>query len=84
MIATVTAASDISGAFTVSQALFSLEGEMATPPVFLPGELCGQRKLVGYSPWSCKESDRTEHACTGTILLALHTSFNSHFTVEEN
>ena len=35
MIATVTAASDISGAFTVSQALFSLEGDMATPPVFL-------------------------------------------------
>ena len=29
-------------------------------PVFLPGESHGQRSLVGYSPWSCKESDTTE------------------------
>ena len=29
-------------------------------PVFLPGESHGQRSLVGYSPWGCKESDRTE------------------------
>ena len=26
-------------------------------PVFLPGKLHGQRSLVGYSPWGCKESD---------------------------
>ena len=32
-------------------------------PVFLPGESHGQRRLVGYSPWGCKESDTTEHAC---------------------
>ena len=32
--------------------------------VFLPGKLQGQRSLVGCSPWSCKESDMTEHACT--------------------
>ena len=31
-------------------------------PVFLPGESHGQRSLVGYSPWGCKESDMTEHA----------------------
>ena len=32
------------------------------PPtsVFLPGELHGQRSLVGYSPWGHKESDITE------------------------
>ena len=30
------------------------------PPVFLPGELHGQRSLVGYSPWGCKKSDMTE------------------------
>ena len=24
----------------------------------------GQRRLVGYSPWSCKESDMTERLCT--------------------
>ena len=29
-------------------------------PVILPGESHGQRGLVGYSPWSCKESDTTE------------------------
>ena len=29
-------------------------------PVFLRGESRGQRSLVGYSPWSSKESDTTE------------------------
>ena len=29
-------------------------------PVFLPGESCGQRILVGYSSWGHKESDMTE------------------------
>ena len=31
-----------------------------TIPIFLPGECHGQRNLVGYSPWGCKESDMTE------------------------
>ena len=29
-------------------------------PVFLLGESHGQRSLVGYSPWGCKELDTTE------------------------
>ena len=29
-------------------------------PVFLPRKPHGQRSLVGYSPWGCKESDTTE------------------------
>ena len=29
-------------------------------PIFLPGEFHGQRSLVGYSPWVCKELDMTE------------------------
>ena len=29
-------------------------------PVFLPRESHGQRSLVGYSPWGCKESEATE------------------------
>ena len=29
-------------------------------PVFLPGESHRQRSLAGYSPWGCKELDRTE------------------------
>ena len=34
--------------------------EWQPTPVFLPGESHGQRSLVGYSPWGCKESDTTE------------------------
>ena len=30
-------------------------------PVLLPGKSHGQRSLVGYSPWGCKELDMTEH-----------------------
>ena len=37
-----------------------LEKSMGTTPPFLPGELHGQRSLVGYSPWGHKESDMTE------------------------
>ena len=33
-------------------------------PVFLPGKSQGQRILVGYSPWGCKESDKTEQLST--------------------
>ena len=32
-------------------------------PVFLPGTFHRQRSLLGYSSWSCKELDMTEHAC---------------------
>ena len=31
-----------------------------TPGELLPGERHGQRNLVGYSPWGCKELDMTE------------------------
>ena len=31
-------------------------------PVFLPGKFHGQRSLLGYSPWSLKEFNMTEHA----------------------
>ena len=34
--------------------------EWLSTPVFLPGEFHGQRSLVGYNPWSCKQSDITE------------------------
>ena len=30
-------------------------------PVILPRKLHGQRSLVGYCPWGCKELDFTEH-----------------------
>ena len=39
----------------------SLEEENGKPiPVFLPKEFHGQKTLVGYSPWGCRESDTTE------------------------
>ena len=34
--------------------------EWLPTPVNLPEEFHGQRSLVGYSPWGCKESDTTE------------------------
>ena len=54
----------------------SLEEEMATHSSILAGESQGQRSLVGYSSWGCKESDMTEatkQARTHTrILSPLH------------
>ena len=38
----------------------SPEKEMATHPVFLPGESHGQRRLAGYSIWSRKELNMTK------------------------
>ena len=40
-------------------------------PVLLPGKFHGQRSLVGYSPWSHKESDTTE-PLHFTSLLRFH------------
>ena len=37
-----------------------LEKERQPTPVFLPGELHGQRSLTDYSPWGHKEMDMTE------------------------
>ena len=40
-------------------------------PIFLPGESCGWKNLVGHGPWSHRELDMmeaTEHACTQTLF----------------
>ena len=34
--------------------------EILATPVFLPGEVHGQRSLAGHSPWGRKKSDMTE------------------------
>ena len=34
--------------------------EWQPTPVFLPGEVHGQRSLADYSPWGCNESETTE------------------------
>ena len=47
-----------------------LEKGMAThSSIFLPEEFHGQRSLVGYSPWGCKELDTTEQLTTPTLLI---------------
>ena len=41
-------------------------------PVFLLGESHGQRSLVGYSPWGCKNRTRLKqlnHHCLGGFLM---------------
>ena len=45
-----------------------LEKGMATLSSILAGKSYGQRSLVRYSPWGCKESDKTEQ------LTHTHTS----------
>ena len=52
-----------------------LEEEMATAPVFLPGEFHGQRSLVSYGPWGYKESETTDgltHTHTLLVILGSH------------
>ena len=55
--------------FTFTFHFHALEKEMATTPVFLPGESQGQQSLVGSRLWGRTESDTTEatwqqqHAC---------------------
>ena len=60
-------------------------------PVLLPGESCGQRSLVSYGPWSCKESDTTEvtwHACTRALqwpsLTSVSKKRNTTFDYENH
>ena len=62
-------------------------------PVFLPGKFHGQRSLVGYSPWGCKESDLTAPLSTHTNryfiprelrirkFLFIHEMFNIIFSM---
>ena len=47
----------------------SVRREWQPNPVFLPGEVHGQKNLVGYNPRGCKESDMTEHTHTEMEVL---------------
>ena len=54
----------------------TLEKEMATTPVFLPGKSHGQGNLEGYSPWGLQRVGHNleaEHAlmCVYNIMMAL-------------
>ena len=60
-------------------------------PVFLPGEFHGQRSLVCYSPWGCKELDMTERLThtqinkywLNSISFVLHTMADTIHQEEE-
>ena len=41
-------------------------------PVFLPGKFHGEKSLVGYSLWGCKELNMTEHTHSGRISRCSH------------
>ena len=44
-------------------------------PVFLPGKSHRQRSLVGYTPWSHKESDMTERLTLSLLPFPLEATF---------
>ena len=46
--------------YLISAMPISRRRQWQPTPVHLPGKSHGQRSLVGYSPWVCKESDTTE------------------------
>ena len=46
-------------------------------PVVLPGESHGQRSLVGYGSWGCKESDTTERLNNHKMCVWLNNIFQS-------
>ena len=53
-------------AFAYAEASFLMTFAMGRVPhagsrQFLPRKFHGQRNLLGYSQWGCKESDMTEH-----------------------
>ena len=47
-------------------------------PKDLPGEFCGQKSLMGYSPWDRKESDKTELLTLSFLLQETHKPQFSH------
>ena len=52
-----------------------MEKEMATHSSVLAWEIHGQRSLVGYSPWGCKESDTTRIDLANTLTLINYSPF---------
>ena len=50
-------------------------------PVLLPGKSHGQRSLVGYSPWGCKELDMTERLHFDFSLSCIGEEMATHSSV---
>ena len=56
-----------------------LEKGMATYSSILPGEIHGQRSLVGYSPWGHKKLDTTKQQTLSlTALTVMGVPGNTH------
>ena len=53
--------------------------EWKPTPVFLHGEVHGQRSLAGYSPWGCKEPDTTEQLTLCETLIVVTSQINWSF-----
>ena len=53
--------------------------EWLSTPVFLPGEVHGQKSLVSYSPWGLTELDMTEQlTCSKVLRILLSKWFAQH------
>ena len=63
--------------------------ECLPTPAFLPAEFHGQKSLVGYSPWDCKELDMTEQLTlswllpTVNLFMSKSYLFGCHFNNRE-
>ena len=55
-----------------------LEKGMATHSSVLASQSHGQRSLVGYSPWGCKESDMTEHLTLSLYIKYKQTNYKKN------
>ena len=58
--------------------LYVNQRKCQSTPIVLPGKFHGQRRLVGSSPWGCKESDMTEwlaHTQLFSLFLSSTISF---------
>ena len=55
------------------------EGNGLPTPVFLPGEVQGQKSLAGHSPWSHKESDTTEQLTLSLYNIYIYILLYSFF-----
>ena len=66
----------VKGKHSVIILLTSHQWRRAWPPipVFLPGESHGQRSLVGYSPWGCRELGTTYQLNNNKITAPIRTT----------
>ena len=57
--------------------------EWQPSPIFLPGKFHGQRSLVSFSPWSCKEWDMTEQL-TQTHIIGYSNIKEKSYSIRNN